>query len=138
MLHICGTLQDESRCTSWSRVGANVGPALAPELKIDTEAPDFAQLAFAPAGDTVWAATTDNKLERYCCATGALLTIVDAGHQDEISALLVHPSGDVLFTGGHDRLLKTWDIGRCVIQVESRECVAVIARGAASKGQCPA
>lgn len=90
------------------------GPSLAPELKIDTESPDFARLAFSPAADTVWAATSDNKLERYCCDTGALLTIVDAGHLDEISTLLMHPSGAFLFTGAHDKLLKAWDIGGCV------------------------
>jgi len=46
---------------------------LQPQLRIDTESPCFACLAFSLGAADLWAATTDNKLERYCTVNGTLL-----------------------------------------------------------------
>jgi WD40 repeat protein len=71
-------------------------------------------MAFLDSKSTVWAATSDCKLEQYCCETGTLLAMIDTGHRDEIAMLLVHPSGNLLMCGGHDRILRVWDCSKCV------------------------
>jgi WD40 repeat protein len=73
-----------------------------------------------PDGKSVWAATSDNKLEQYCCSTGMLLTMVNAGHRDEILTLAMHPSGRFLFTGAYDKLFKVWDISRCTFSFHAK------------------
>jgi WD40 repeat protein len=70
-------------------------------------------MAFSYHSSTVWAATSDFKLEQYCCETGKLLKMIDTGHRDEITMLLVHPSDELLLSGGHDRVLRVWDCSKC-------------------------
>lgn len=109
----CTTLAGPVRCThNTNREHSTAGAKLLPELKVDTETPDFVQLAFAPDGRSVWAATSDGKLERYCTASGELLTLINAGHQDDIASLSVHASGSFVLTGAHDKLLKLWDVAQ--------------------------
>ena len=51
------------------------GEDLQPELRVDSESPGFVRLVFAPNVDELWAATTDNKLERYSASDGSLLQV---------------------------------------------------------------
>lgn len=91
------------------------GPQLKPKLKVETEAPAFDCLAFTADGH-LWAATSDHKLEKYCCSSGKLLEIVNALHRDTIHTLTAHPGAPFLLTGGYDCLLKVWDVSRCVLR----------------------
>lgn len=81
---------------------------------MDTESPGFLQLAFAQGDRSVWAATSDGKLEQYCTVTGKLLALIDSGHQDTMACMSLHPTGGYLLSGAFDKLLKVWDVHRCV------------------------
>ena len=90
---------------------------------MDTETPDFLQLVFAPDNRSIWAATSDGKLEQYCTSTGKLLSLVNAGHRDDITAMLMHPTGALAFTGAFDRLFKLWDLSKCASGHVLRTCM---------------
>ena len=87
------------------------GPQTKPQLKVESETPDFDCLTFSADGH-LWAATSDHKLEKYCCSSGRLLAIVDAMHRDTIQTLSAHSGASLLLTGGFDGLLKIWDVSR--------------------------
>eukprot|EP00892_Ulva_mutabilis_P005257 jgi/Ulvmu1/3102/UM015_0142.1 len=90
------------------------GPQSKPKLKVETETPSFDCLTFSADGQ-LWAATSDHKLEKYCCSSGKLLAIVNALHRDTIQTLSARLASPFVLTGGFDSLLKLWDVSRSVV-----------------------
>lgn len=68
------------------------------------------KLAFSPDGRSLFAVTTDLRLEKYDVASRKLVGSVADIHRGDCHALAVSGDGALLATGGNDRLVKVSDV----------------------------